>query len=147
MKRRSLAGLIAATLGLALLALAVLVGGAVAKKGPKPHKKAASYEFLAGADSGDFALCSISPTACPDIARAANGDTVTIAGTGMLSVHPKSVSGTGTYSSTNTGVGSGTWTALKLLSFNSPGPTIHRTKMDSRSSGVPGQRRRSFRLV
>jgi hypothetical protein len=107
-----------------LLVGAIGVGGAAAKKG-KPHKKAASYEFLAGANSsspGGFALCSLPvPNPCPDIARAANGDTVTITGTGMLSVHPKSVSGSGTYSSTNTGVGSGTWTAVKLLSFKAYG--------------------------
>jgi hypothetical protein len=108
-----------------VLAGAIGVGGAAASSAKKPNKKAASYEFLAGADSakpGGFALCSIPVTnPCPDVARAANGDTVTIAGAGMLSVHPKSVSGSGTYSSTNTDVGSGTWAAVKLLSFKAYG--------------------------
>jgi hypothetical protein len=113
-----------------LLAAVIAVGGAAASgakngpKGPKPNKKAASYEFLAGANSttGGPQICTFPvPNPCPDIARASNGDTVTITGTGTLSVHPKSVTGTGTYSSTNTGVGSGTWTAVKLLSFKAYG--------------------------
>ncbi len=108
-----------------LLACAVSVAGAGAKNSPKPNKKAATYEYLAGANSaapGGFQLCSLPvPNPCPDIARASNGDTVSIAGTGTLSVHPKSVTGTGTYSSTNTSVGSGTWTAVKLLSFKAFG--------------------------
>ncbi len=111
-----------------LLAGALAVGGAAAsgaKKGPKPNKKAATYEYLAGANStapSGVQLCTFPvPNPCPDIARASNGDTVTIAGTGTLSVHPKSVTGSGTYSSTNTGVGSGTWTAVKLLSFKAYG--------------------------
>jgi hypothetical protein len=111
-----------------LLASVLAVGGAAAsgsKTGPKPNKKAASYEFLAGANStaaGGVALCSFPvPSPCPDIARASNGDTVTITGTGTLTVHPKSVTGSGTYSSTNTSVGSGTWTAAQLLSFKAYG--------------------------
>jgi hypothetical protein len=103
------------------LAGLIAVGGAAAggaKKPPKPSNVTASYDFLVGANSASFALCSVPvPSPCPDIARAANGDTVKIAGTGTLSVHPKSVSGTGTYTSTNTRVGSGTWTAVALLSF------------------------------
>jgi hypothetical protein len=117
-----------ATLSALLLAGVIVISAATAssaKTGPKPNKKAASYEFLAGANSatlGGFQLCSLPvPNPCPDIARAASGDTVTITAAGMLSVHPKSVTGTGTYSSTNTKVGSGTWTALKLLSFKSYG--------------------------
>src|SRR5207247_3298739 len=41
--------------------------------------------------------------------------------TETLTVHPKSVTGTGTFSSTNTSVGSGTWTAVRLLSFKAFG--------------------------
>ena len=111
-----------------LLASVLAVGGAAAsgsKTGPNPNKKAASYEFLAGANStaaGGVAVCSFPvPSPCPDIARASNGDTVTITGTGTLTVHPKSVTGSGTYSSTNTSVGSGTWTAARLLSFKAYG--------------------------
>ena len=115
-----------ATLFALLLAGAIAIGGAAAsgtKKGP--NKKAATYEFLAGANStapSGVQLCTFPvPNPCPDTAKAANGDTVTIAGTGTLGVHPKSVTGSGTYSSTNTSVGSGTWTALKLLSFKAYG--------------------------
>jgi hypothetical protein len=112
-----------------LLAAAVAVGGAAAsgakKPPPKPNKKAATYEFLAGANStasGGFQLCSVPvPNPCPDVARASNGDTVKITGNGKLSVHPKSVSGSGTYDSTNASVGSGTWTAQQLLSFKAYG--------------------------
>ncbi len=113
---RYLAALLALFLGL------VAIGGAAAsgaKKPPgKPGKDTATYEFLVGANSAGFALCSVPvPNPCPDVARAANGDTVRIAGTGTLTVHPKSVTGTGTYTSTNARVGSGTWTAVQLLSF------------------------------
>jgi hypothetical protein len=111
-----------------LLAGVVAVGGAAAsgaKKGPKPNKKAATYEFLAGANStatGGFELCKVPvPNPCPDIARASSGDTVTITGTGTLGVHPKSATGSGTYSSTNASVGSGTWTVVQLLSFKAYG--------------------------
>jgi hypothetical protein len=115
--RRSLAALSAL-----LLAAVIVLSTAAASSAKKgPNKKAATYEYLAGANStasGGFQLCSLpAPNPCPDIARAANGDTVTITAAGTLSVHPKSVTGTGTYSSTNTKVGSGTWTAVKLLSF------------------------------
>lgn len=113
---------------LVLLAGVIAVGGASAngaKNGPKPSSKAATYEFLAGANStapGGVALCSFPvPNPCPDVARASSGATVTITGTGTLTVHPKSVTGSGTYSSTNTKVGSGTWTAVKLLSFKAYG--------------------------
>jgi hypothetical protein len=121
--KRSLAAIFALVLaGVIVISAAAATGG---KKGPNPHKKTATYEFLVGANSaapGGVQLCSAPvPNPCPDIARAAHGGTVMIAGTGTLSVHPKSVIGTGTYSSTNTKVGSGTWTALKLLSFKAYG--------------------------
>ena len=117
---------LAASLTLLVAAIIALGGAAAsgAKGPPNPHKKAATYEWLAGANSskpGGFQLCNLAATACPDIARAANGDTVRITGTGTLGVHPKSVSGSGTYNSTNTRVGSGTWTAVKLLSFKAYG--------------------------
>jgi hypothetical protein len=95
------------------------------KPPPKPNKKAAAYEYLVGASSpkpGGFALCSVPvPNPCPDVAKAATGDTIRIFGTGTLSVHAKSVSGGGSYASTNATVGSGTWTGTKLLSFKAYG--------------------------
>lgn len=144
-----------ATFFAVLLAGAIALAGATAsgaKKGPNPNKKAATYEFLVGANStapGGFQPCSLPvPNPCPDVARAANGDTVRIAGTGTLTVHPKSVTGAGTYSSTNARVGSGTWTAVKLLSFKdhgtnpaiTPGATagkaLIRVQLSSGATGV-----------
>jgi hypothetical protein len=57
------------------------------------------------------------------VARASNGDTIEIAGEGTLSVHPKSVTGSGTFTHNFAGGGSvsGTWTATELLSFKSYG--------------------------
>ncbi len=51
----------------------------------------------------------------PQVTQAANGDTVTVTGSGMFSVNPKMVTATGTY--TSTGSGSGTWVATQLLDF------------------------------
>lgn len=73
----------------------------------------ASYDYLIGT-----ALCP--DPECVAKARAANGDTIEIAGAGTLSIHPKSVSGGGTFTHhlAGGGSGSGTWTATQLLSFN-----------------------------
>lgn len=60
----------------------------------------------------------------PAVAKAANGDTIEITGTGTLSVHPKSVTGGGAFThkkADGTVVASGTWAATKLLSFKSYG--------------------------
>jgi hypothetical protein len=51
----------------------------------------------------------------PQITQAANGDTVAISGSGMFSVHPKTVTATGTF--TSQGSGSGSWVATQLLDF------------------------------
>ena len=55
----------------------------------------------------------------PNFARASNGDTVGVTGRGIFSVHPKSVtaSGTFTYHAAGDGTLTGTWTATDLLSF------------------------------
>jgi hypothetical protein len=55
----------------------------------------------------------------PNISRASNGDTVAVTGEGTFSVHPKSVSGGGTFVHTLASGGSvsGTWTADRLVSF------------------------------
>jgi len=73
----------------------------------------ASYDYLIGT-----ALCP--DPECVAVARAANGDTIEIAGAGTLSIHPKSVSGGGTFTHhlAGGGSGSGTWTATQLLSFD-----------------------------
>lgn len=51
----------------------------------------------------------------PQIAQAANGEMVTITGSGVFSVHPKTISATGTFTSPSSG--SGTWVATQLLDF------------------------------
>ncbi len=82
------------------------------------------YRWLAGTgDTGFGALCNGGPP-CPNVATASNGDTIEIAGEGTLSVHPKSVTGNGTFTHNFAGGGSvsGTWTATQLLSFKSYGP-------------------------
>jgi len=51
----------------------------------------------------------------PQVVQAANDDNVTITGSGVFSVNPKSTTATGTY--TSAASGSGTWVATQLLSF------------------------------
>ena len=51
----------------------------------------------------------------PQIAQAANGDIVSITGSGVFSVNPNTVSATGTFTSQSSG--SGTWVATQLLDF------------------------------
>ena len=56
----------------------------------------------------------------PNISEAPSGDRVAVTGSGMFSVHPKSVTATGTFTHTDSAgnlVGSGTWTAIELLAF------------------------------
>lgn len=84
---------------------------------------ARTYTWIAGAEP----ICSmIGPGACPDVAKANNGDTVSIAGSGTFTIHPDSVTGSGTFihkdSAGNVKV-SGTWTATQLVSFVSYGPS------------------------
>lgn len=60
----------------------------------------------------------------PVISMADNGDTIELAGEGTLSIHPKSVTGEGTFihrDSSGNIIATGTWTATKLQSFNSYG--------------------------
>ena len=77
-----------------------------------------TYDYFAGAG----VPCSV--TECPDVASAPNGDTITIAGQGTLSIHPKSVTGSGTFihmNASGTVLGEGVWIAQQLLSFVSYG--------------------------
>ena len=106
---------------LAILVLFVGVGSAAA------DRESRNYRWLAGAGVVDFPaagglLCDLG-TPCPDVARASNGDTIEITGEGTLSVHPKSVSGGGSFTHNFAGGGSvsGTWTVTKLLHFESYG--------------------------
>ena len=64
------------------------------------------------------------PIEGPDKTVASNGDTITIAGEGTLSIHSRSVTGGGSFKHTNaagTVIASGTWSALRLNSFKSFG--------------------------
>lgn len=81
---------------------------------------ARSYDYLLGTSF----LCGLAPSACPDIARAPNGDTVTLAGSGTFDIHAKSVTGGGTFihkSAAGATLAGGTWTATELLAFHSYG--------------------------
>ncbi|HET7855936.1 MAG TPA: hypothetical protein VFL41_05715 [Gaiellaceae bacterium] len=56
----------------------------------------------------------------PNVSEAPNGDRISVTGSGVFSVHPKSVTASGTFTHTDADgsvVGSGAWTADKLLSF------------------------------
>jgi len=90
-------------------------------------RSSASFQFLVGAGS----ICSLPvPNPCPDVSMASNGDTVTVGGQGTLSIFPKSVTGSGTFvhkAPDGTVRATGTWTAIRLMSFRSFG----------NSSGLP----------
>ena len=95
------------------LSLSVLGIGSVSA-----DSDSATYQYLVGTGF----LCSLAPSGCPDVAMADNGDTIDITGSGTLSIHPKSVTGGGTFVHHFAGGSvSGTWTAEQLLSFDSYG--------------------------
>ena len=105
---------------LSLVAVLVLAGMASGVTAAQADSGPQSFAFLAGTGL----LCALDPSACPDVARADNGDTVEITGSGMLSIHDKTVTGGGTFvhqAPDGTVRGAGTWTAMNLLSFTSYG--------------------------
>ncbi len=62
----------------------------------------------------------------PDVSFAANGDRIEINGDGELSIHPKSVTGGGTFvhkDADGNVLAEGTWAAVRLMSFQSYGPS------------------------
>jgi hypothetical protein len=70
-----------------------------------------------GWHAGDAFLPPLIP---PDITEAANGDRIILSGTGTLGLHPKFVTGGGTFTHTTAGgtvLATGTFTATGLLSF------------------------------
>jgi hypothetical protein len=74
------------------------------------------------ADSPTETFDLLMPT--PNMAEAPNGDQVALLGGGTFSVHPKSVTASGTFEHTDTAgnvLGGGTWTATELLSYHSYG--------------------------
>ncbi|HEV2138923.1 MAG TPA: hypothetical protein VGR53_08775 [Nitrososphaerales archaeon] len=69
-------------------------------------------------------LCNIAPSFCPDVAKASNGDTVTISGSGTFNAASMHATGSGSFvhrGSTGTIKGFGTWTAEKLVSWTPGG--------------------------
>jgi len=82
--------------------------------------------FLVGAGL----LCNLAPNACPDVSRAANGDTIQLTGQGTISTGENdnhdagSATGHGTFVHMNAAGGviaHGTWKAKSLLSFTAYG--------------------------
>jgi hypothetical protein len=103
---------------LSLVTMLVLVLSVLSVGSVSADSGSASYVYLLGTSF----LCDLGPSACPDVAMAANGDTIDITGSGTLSIHPNSVSGGGTFTHHFDGGSlSGTWTAEQLLSFVSYG--------------------------
>jgi len=103
-----------------LLAAVPLLIGLLGPASASAISGPASFDFFAG--SGP--VCPLDPSACPDVARAPNGDTVELTGSGTISVHPKSASGAGTFTDKDAAgnvLVNGTWEATKLLSFHSYG--------------------------
>jgi hypothetical protein len=107
-----------------LLASAIalpLVSGSVGRShAAGAHNATVTYNYFAG--SGP--VCSVGPDACPDVASAPNGDTISISGQGILSIHPNSVTGSGTFLHKNARgkvLREGVWIAQHLLSFVSYG--------------------------
>lgn len=75
-----------------------------------------NLEYLAASDF----LCDLAEDACPNVSRASNGDMLELTGSGTLTTHPKSVTGSGTFTHKDADgdvLGSGTWEAKELLSF------------------------------
>ena len=109
-------------IGFATSAIALAIFGAPADIAKvSADSGSASYSYFLGSEP----LCSfVGPEACPDTAMAPNGDTVAITGTGTLGIHPKAVTGNGTFTHKNANgdvLATGTWTATKLIEFNSYG--------------------------
>ena len=87
---------------IAALILLFSVFGAVGASAASGHQE---YQYLIGTQFLES----------PDVAMAPSGATIALTGEGTLSLHPKSVTGGGAF--TSAALGSGDWTAEQLLSF------------------------------
>lgn len=79
-----------------------------------PNNKPATLQYFVG-----------TPDSSPSIAKAGNGETIETTGTGAISLHPKWAIGGGTFvhrDASGNILESGTWEAVKLLSYQSFGP-------------------------
>lgn len=91
------------------ISLVFLVGGLAGA-----NHETQTFDYLVGVD----------PVHGPVVSMASNGDTIEIKGQGTLSIKPKSVTGGGTFVHKDPDgnvVGTGTWTAERLLTFRSWG--------------------------
>src|SRR5713226_6949477 len=96
---------------IAALAVLLALSGAGAAKA---DSGARTYQYLLGTGR----VCH-EEHACPDVAMADNRDTIDIAGSGTLTIHPNSVTGGGEFTHHFSGGSvSGTWAANKLLGFH-----------------------------
>jgi len=93
----------------ALIAALVLVSTIFGATGASADSGHQVYQYLIGPEFLEH----------PDVVMAPNGDTIALTGGGTLSIHPKTVTGGGTFMSDV--LGSGTWTAEQLLSFHGYG--------------------------
>jgi hypothetical protein len=118
--RTLLKGLLLVLVG--FLAVLVPIGPAVAAT----HQSEMQLQFLVGTGL----VCSLAANGCPDISRAANGDTVSLAGQGTISTGDDENGGAGDATGHGTFVhmkpdgtvfAQGTWRATALVSFTSYG--------------------------
>jgi hypothetical protein len=107
------------------LVLAFSVTGAIDVRGASAADAShVTYRYLVGTGFTELGQVCELGIPCPDAAMASNGDTIEISGEGTLRL-PHSVSGGGSFlqkDSAGTVLQVGTWTAKKLLSFESLGP-------------------------
>jgi hypothetical protein len=71
-------------------------------------------------DAGAGIVCGVAAEACPDVANASNGDTISVKTTGTLNTADGSASGGGSFEHRNTSgdvVATGTLTATGLITF------------------------------
>ena len=72
-------------------------------------------------DAGAGAVCAVAPEACPDVATASNGDTVSVRAQGDMNAATGSASGGGTFVHRNSAgglIGNGTLAATRLIAFS-----------------------------
>jgi len=72
-------------------------------------------------EAGAGAVCAVAVEACPDVATASNGDTVTVRAQGDMNAATGSASGGGTFVHRNSAgglIGSGTFAATRLIDFS-----------------------------
>jgi hypothetical protein len=112
-KTKNVKKISAITLGLLMLSLS-FANVATANNAPK-------RQYLVGTGL----LCLVNPAFCPDVAKASNGDTVTLTGSGTFNPNPSmQATGSGSFvhrDSSGNIKGFGTWTAEELVSWTPGG--------------------------